>query len=50
MPPFPKDEGKPLVHGQPLSHDVVIRWLAYKEAKALLQGAPEPATLPTVVK
>jgi len=36
MPPFPQDEHKPLVNGKPVSHDVLISWLAYKEAKALI--------------
>jgi tetratricopeptide (TPR) repeat protein len=36
MPPPPKDESKPLVDGMSLSHDVLIYWLAYKEAKSVL--------------
>jgi tetratricopeptide (TPR) repeat protein len=40
MPPLPKDEGKPLVDGRALSHDLLIRWLAYKEARTVLN---EPA-------
>jgi eukaryotic-like serine/threonine-protein kinase len=36
MPPLPKDESKPLVDGAPVSHDVLIWWLAYKEAKSVL--------------
>jgi hypothetical protein len=40
MPPLPKDESKPMVDGRPLSHDVLIWWLAYKEAKSVLN---EPA-------
>jgi WD40 repeat protein/tetratricopeptide (TPR) repeat protein/tRNA A-37 threonylcarbamoyl transferase component Bud32 len=40
MPPFPQDERKPLVDGKPVSHDVLICWLAYKEAKSVLN---EPA-------
>ena len=38
MPPFPKDERKPLVDGKPVFHEVLICWLAYKEAKALIEG------------
>jgi tetratricopeptide (TPR) repeat protein len=34
MPPLPKDESKPMV----VSHDNLIWWLAYKEAKALIEG------------
>jgi WD40 repeat protein len=36
MPPLPKDEGKPVLDGRPVSHDVLIWWLAYKEAKSAL--------------
>jgi hypothetical protein len=36
MPPLPKDESKPLVDGMALTHDVLIWWLAYKEAKSVL--------------
>jgi tetratricopeptide (TPR) repeat protein len=42
MPPLPEDENKPLVDGKPVSHDVLICWLAYKEARALL-NQPRPA-------
>jgi hypothetical protein len=35
---LPTDESKPLVDGKPVSHDVLICWLAYKEAKALIEG------------
>jgi tetratricopeptide (TPR) repeat protein len=37
-PPLPKDESKPLVDGKPASRDMLICWLAYKEAKALIEG------------
>jgi cellobiose-specific phosphotransferase system component IIA len=40
MPPLPKDESKPFVDGRPTSHDDLIWWLAYKEAKALIEGQP----------
>jgi WD40 repeat protein/serine/threonine protein kinase len=40
MPSLPQDERKPLVDGKPVSHDVLICWLAYKEAKSMLT---EPA-------
>jgi hypothetical protein len=38
MPPFPQDEGKPVIGGKTASHDVMICWLAYREAKAVLNG------------
>jgi WD40 repeat protein/serine/threonine protein kinase/tetratricopeptide (TPR) repeat protein len=40
IPPLPQDGRKPLVDGKPVSHDVLICWMAYKEAQALLS---EPA-------
>ena len=36
MPPLPKDESKPVVDGRPFDHDLLIWWMAYKEAKAML--------------
>jgi len=36
MPPFPKDESKPLINGRLVNRDVLICWLAYKEARALI--------------
>ena len=41
MPPFPPDPGKPVIQGKTVSHDVMIGWLAYQEAKSLLDG-PNP--------
>jgi hypothetical protein len=41
MPPLPIDESKPLANGKLVSPNVLIWWLAYKEAKALLEG-PRP--------
>ena len=39
MPPFPKDERKPRVDGRPaFQNEFLICWLAYKEAKALIEG------------
>ena len=43
MPPLPKDESKPIIDGRPFDHDLLIWWLAYKEAKSLLN---EPAVKP----
>ena len=44
MPPLPADERKPLANGELASHDVMIWWLAYKEAKSLINdpGGPKP--------
>ncbi|EEF63091.1 protein kinase domain-containing protein [Pedosphaera parvula] len=36
MPPFPLEESKPIIEGKTASHNVMICWLAYKEAKSLL--------------
>jgi tetratricopeptide (TPR) repeat protein len=36
MPPRPKDESKPIVEGRSLNHDLLIWWMASKEAKSLL--------------
>jgi eukaryotic-like serine/threonine-protein kinase len=41
MPPLPADENKPFVDGKLTYDSVLICWLAYKEAKSLLN---EPAT------
>ncbi|HSY17854.1 MAG TPA: tetratricopeptide repeat protein [Candidatus Acidoferrales bacterium] len=38
MPAFPQDPHKPVIHGKTASHDVIVGWLAYKEAKSLLSG------------
>jgi eukaryotic-like serine/threonine-protein kinase len=40
MPPMPADEHKPLVDGKPVSHDHLICWMTYKEAKSLLNQTP----------
>jgi eukaryotic-like serine/threonine-protein kinase len=50
MPPFPKDERKPLLDGKPVFHEVLICWLAYKEAKALIEGPSAPVAEPSVPK
>jgi tetratricopeptide (TPR) repeat protein len=50
MPPLPKDESKPIVDGNPASHDALIRWLAYKEAKALMDGPSAPVAEPSLQK
>ncbi len=47
MPPLPKDENKPLVDGRPAHHDDLICWLAYKEARALIEGSSAPVAEPT---
>jgi len=38
MPPLPQDESKPLVNGSLVSHDHLICWMAYKEAKQLIEN------------
>jgi tetratricopeptide (TPR) repeat protein len=50
MPPLPKDESKPLVDGRPVTHDDLICWLAYKEAKALIEGPSAPVAEPSEPK
>ena len=47
MPPLPKDESKPFVDGRPAYHDDLIFWLAYKEARALIEGPSAPVAEPT---
>lgn len=36
MTPLPEDPKRPVIDGKAASHDVIISWLAYREAKALL--------------
>jgi hypothetical protein len=36
MTPLPQDPNVPVVDGKTASHDVIISWLAYQEAKSLL--------------
>jgi serine/threonine protein kinase/tetratricopeptide (TPR) repeat protein len=50
MPPLPKDETKPLVDGKLVSHDYLICWLAYKEAKALIEAPSAPVAIPPLQK
>ena len=47
MKPLPKDEKNPLAGNA--NHDDLILWLAYKEAKAMIQfdAAPPPRQSPT---
>jgi WD40 repeat protein/serine/threonine protein kinase/tetratricopeptide (TPR) repeat protein len=42
IPPPPKDESKPLVDGKPVSHDVLICWLADKEIQSMLNEPAPP--------
>ena len=42
MPPFPKDGHQPPVYDKPVNQDVLVCWLAYKEAKALIEGSTPP--------
>jgi len=39
LTPLPQDPNVPVVDGKIASHDVIISWLAYQEAKSLLFGA-----------
>jgi TPR repeat protein len=41
MTPLPDDPKNPVINGKVAGHDVVIGWLAYREAKSLL-GEPKP--------
>jgi tetratricopeptide (TPR) repeat protein len=50
MPPLPEDESKPLVDRELASHDDLIWWLAYKEAKGLLAGPAAPVAEPPAAK
>jgi hypothetical protein len=38
MTPLPEDPRRPVVDGKTAPHDVIISWLAYREAKSLLDG------------
>jgi hypothetical protein len=50
MPPLPKDENKPFIDGRPFFHeveqsdttsdDVLVWWMAYKEARSTLNEPP----------
>jgi serine/threonine protein kinase/tetratricopeptide (TPR) repeat protein len=40
MPPWPKNDSKPVVDGKFFDHDVLIMWLAYREARALIEAQP----------
>jgi tetratricopeptide (TPR) repeat protein len=50
MPPFPKDPHQPPVYGKPVDLDTLICWLAYKEAKALIEGPAAPVPQPSAAK
>jgi len=43
IPPLPKDESKPTFDGKSFDRDWIIMWLAYKEAKELIEGQPPEA-------
>jgi serine/threonine protein kinase/TPR repeat protein len=40
MTPLPNDPDRPVVDGKTATHDAVVSWLAYREAKSLLYPAP----------
>jgi serine/threonine protein kinase/tetratricopeptide (TPR) repeat protein len=42
MPPLPEDERKPHVDGRLLNHNVLICWLACKEARTLIEAPSGP--------
>ena len=44
MTPYPQDPSKPVIAGQAASHDVIVSWLAYREAKALLYDSETTAS------
>jgi hypothetical protein len=46
MPPLPKDESRAFLDGRPATIDDLILWLAYKEARALIEGNPTAANHP----
>jgi serine/threonine protein kinase len=50
MPPFPKDDHQPPVYEKPVNHDVLICWMAYKEARALIEDPTAPVAEPAVPK
>jgi tetratricopeptide (TPR) repeat protein len=48
--PFPQDQHQPPVYRKPVDPDTLICWLAYKEAKTLIEGKPAPVAEPTLPK
>jgi len=38
MPPLPEDESKPILQGKSFDRDLIVTWLAHKEAQALIEG------------
>ena len=42
MPPLPADERKPQIDGSQVDQNLLISWLAYKEAKTLM-AIPSPS-------
>jgi tetratricopeptide (TPR) repeat protein len=44
MPPLPEDEHKPHLDGRLVDQNVLIWWLAYKEAKALIEAPSAPVS------
>jgi tetratricopeptide (TPR) repeat protein len=39
MTPYPRDPDKPVIGNKPASYDVIITWLAYREARTLLNSS-----------
>jgi serine/threonine protein kinase len=50
MSPLPKDESKPFLDREPASYDDLICWMAYKEAKMLIEGSSASIAEPSVQK
>ncbi len=50
MPPFPKDDHQPPAYDKSVNQDVLICWMAYKEAKALMEGPSATMAVPSAPK
>ena len=50
LPPFPKDDNNPVVPGKRFDPDIVLMWLACKEAKALIEVPSVPIAQPSPPK
>ena len=50
MPPFPKGDHQPPAYDKSVNQDVLICWMAYKEAKALIEGPSAPVAEPPLPK
>jgi tetratricopeptide (TPR) repeat protein len=50
IPASPEDANKPLIDGNMAPHNVLIWWLAYKEAKSLIESPAAPVAGPSGLK